>query len=158
MPEVIIANSSAIIALQRRGQLATSLKGKTVFITRRIYEELVDKPLKVLSRIKLPELRDKIKRFVSEIISLIERGTIRIPEMDFRSVSKVMDEARLRIAKIEGISPDKVKADHTVIGLAIYFARKGHTVIFLSNDKAINSVVEYFSKREKLKIKVRTIP
>ncbi|MEQ9714014.1 MAG: hypothetical protein ABGF52_00605 [Candidatus Asgardarchaeum sp.] len=59
---------------------------------------------------------------------------------------------RRKIAKLEKKKIDEVKADHTIIALAVQLATKGHKIFFYSLDKAINNILSKEIKQRNLKI------
>lgn len=139
---VYILNASAIIALQRKGKLKQYLIDKTCLITSRVKEELVEKPKLKLQKIKTERLRKIIENSIKEIEGLLSKGKLVVVSIKYKRFSKLLDEARKTIAISENKAEHEVKADHTIVVLALQKALEGRKTILVSNDKVINKVVQ----------------
>jgi len=154
---IYILNASAIIALQRKGKLTHYIKDKTCLITSRVKEELVEKPKLKLQKIKTEKLRKIIENSVKEIEVLVSKGELVVASIKYKRFSKLLDEVRKTIAIYESKAEHEVKADHTIVVLAVQKALEGRKIILVSNDKTINKVVQKLATNKGVKITVKTI-
>jgi hypothetical protein len=148
----IVADASGLIHLQRRGQLKAFLAREQVAITERIKQELVDIPLKKAPFIRSPELKVLVERSAEEIRDLIEEGRIKVMSINYRKYSKLLDRVKEDIAAIEGLQGHQVKADHTLVVLAIQVAEQEGVARVVSMDRTINGVLMAISKERGLRI------
>lgn len=153
---IYILNASVIIALQRKGKLTQYTRDKTCLITSRIKEELVEKPKLKLQKIKTKKLREIIEDSVKEVERLIGEGKLAVASIKYKRFSKLLDEARKTIATYENKAEHEVKADHTIVVLALQKALEGRKIILVSNDKTINKVVRKLATSKGVKITVKT--
>lgn len=154
MTEYHIANTSYLIALYRLNLLDAFFMDKQVYITERIYSELVEKPLSKIQQIKINSLRKKILQSINKFKTLTEQKKLLIHSIEYSKMSKLLELYRHKIAKLEKKKIDDVKTDHTIIALAVQLATKGHKIFFYSLDKAINSILSEEIKQKNLKISI----
>ena len=154
MTTYYVTDASYLIALYRLGMLDDFLNTKVVYITKRIHFELVEKPLSAIQRIEGETLRNKIMQSVKEFEILIEQKKTMVYPLNYKEMSKLLDFYRHKIAKLERKNIADVKADHTIIALAVQLAINNHDVIFYSLDKAINTVLAEEISQKNLKIKI----
>ena len=153
MTEYHIANTSYLIALYRLNLLDAFFMDKQVYITERIYSELVEKPLSKIQQIKINSLRKKILQSINKFKTLTEHKKLLIYSIEYSKMSKLLELYRHKIAKLEKKKIDDVKADHTIIALAVQLATKGRKIFFYySLDKAINNILSKEIKQRNLKI------
>jgi len=153
---IYILNASAIIALQRKGKLTQYIKDKTCLITSRVKEELIEKPKLKLREIKTDELRKIVEGSVKEIEIFVSEGKLVVALIKYKRFSKLLDEARKAIAIYESRAEHEVKADHTIVVLALQKALEGRKTILVSNDKTINKVVQKLATSKGVKITIKT--
>ena len=149
-----IADTSYLIAVYRLKVLHLFLKDKQVYITHRVYDEIIEKPSNIIEKVREQSLKEKILRSVNEFKSIIKVKKLILHDLEYKKMSKILDETRNMIAKIEGKKIDQVKTDHTVVALAIQFAIEGNAVFVYSLDKAINKVLEEAIKKKRYKITI----
>jgi len=149
-----IADTSYLIAVYRLKVLHLFLKDKQVYITHRVYDEIIEKTSNIIEKVREQSLKEKILRSVNEFKNVIKAKKLIIHDLEHKKMSKILDETRNMIAKIEGKKIDQVKTDHTVVALAIQFAIENNTVFVYSLDKAINKVLEEAIKKKRYKITI----
>ncbi|MEQ9714015.1 MAG: hypothetical protein ABGF52_00610 [Candidatus Asgardarchaeum sp.] len=83
MTEYHIANTSYLIALYRLNLLDAFFMDKQVYITKRIYSELVEKPLSKIQQIKVNSLRKKILQSINKFKMLAEHKKLLIHNIEY---------------------------------------------------------------------------
>jgi len=148
----VVADASCLIYLQRRGRLGEFLEREQVVTTERIRQELVDIPLRKALQIKSPKLRALLERSAGEMRDFMERGMIVVEAIDHSRYSKLLDRVRKSIAALEELEEHEVKADHTVVVLAVQVAERQGSIKVASIDKAINKLIASISRERGLKM------
>lgn len=106
--KILLADSSSLVALDRLGKLAT-LRGLLVYVPPAVKEEIVEKARAV--RPDSPAFAEALAS-ANRFQYYLDLGTLRIVEIDYVEYGKVLDQARKRLAKLEGSREDRVpKAD-----------------------------------------------
>jgi len=82
----------------------------------------------------------------------MERGMITVEAIDHRRYSKLLDSIKKDIAAMEGLEEHEVKADHTVVVLAIQVAERQGSTKVASIDKAVNKLIASISRERGLKV------
>ena len=148
----VVADASCLIYLQRRGRLGEFLERERVVTTERIRQELIDIPLRKSLQTKGPELKALLGRSACEMRDFMERGMITVEAIDHRRYSKLLDSIKKDIAAMEGLEEHEVKADHTVVVLAIQVAERQGSTKVASIDKAVNKLIASISRERGLKV------
>lgn len=146
MPKCLVIDSSIIILLDRKGKLKDFLKQKTkenykLIIPEAIARELINEPKELAQEIieASPILANKILGSATRIQAAIDQGLIEVQEVDYRKYSKVMDNTRRQLSKIDGTTEDSVKkGDPEVIALVIQLYDKTKEKVFIATlDKGL---------------------
>ena len=143
MNRVVIADSSALIPLDRRGELHL-LGAHEVFIPPAVGKELVDDALKTardLERISLP-LSHLLEASASRFKELMERGQITVHKIDYIKYSGIIDETRRRLGKLDVKKEHRVKkGDCEIVALCQQFIDNGYDVTVLCEDRHLKEGV-----------------
>ena len=108
MHSFLAVDSSILIFYDRKRKLEDFLQRKMkenyrVVIPKAIAQEVVDEPKEFAEKIRqsTPELADRIMDSVERISDAIAQGLIRVEIVNYRRYSKVMDNVRKHLSKLE---------------------------------------------------------
>jgi len=121
--------------------------GKTLVLPQSVKQELVDA---VLDNDAAPPNHQASAHAIQE---LIDDGFLVLRSPDFETYSGVIDEARRRIADAS-IPEHEVRADQYIPALVIE-AAKDDTVILVTGDRKLQSIVREIADRENVSDRVR---
>ena len=154
MPSYLVVDSSVLIFFDRKGQLEDFLRQKKkenykVIIPKAIEEEVVDEPKGVAEKIRetAPESAGKILDSVGRIDTAIHQGLIQVETVNYRKYSKVMDNVRKYLSKVEEKSEHAVKkGDPELIALVIQLYDEAKEKVFVATlDKGLLKALKPFS-------------
>jgi hypothetical protein len=108
MLSYLVVDSSILIFYERKGNLEDFLRQKKkanykVIIPKAIAQEIVDEPIGFAKKIRetAPELANRILDSVARINKSIEQGLIQVEIVNYRKYSKVMDNVRKHLSKLD---------------------------------------------------------
>jgi hypothetical protein len=108
MLSYLVVDSSILIFYERKGKLEDFLRQKKkanykVIIPKAIAQEIVDEPIGFSEKIRetAPDLADRILDSVARINKAIEQGLIQVDTVNYRKYSKVMDNVRKHLSKLD---------------------------------------------------------
>ena len=146
MPRYLLVDSSILIFYDRKGKLEDFLRQKKkenykVIIPKAIVQEVVDEPKGFAEEIKetAPEsakrILDSVKRFNTAIV----QGLIQVESVNYRKYSKVMDNVRKHLSKLEATPEYAVKkGDPELIALVIQLYDEVKEKVFVATlDKGL---------------------
>ena len=154
MPKPLIVDSSVLIALSRKGELEDCLRrwkseGYEVKVPKAIAEEVVDEPKRFAEEIRerSPVLADKVTASATRINSAIEEGLIKVEAVNYREHSKVMDNVRKHLSKLEAKPEHAIKkGDPELIALIIQLYDEAKEKVFVATlDKGLLKALKPFS-------------
>jgi len=154
MPSCLVVDSSILIFLDRKGKLEGFLRQKekenyTIIIPEAIEEEMVDEPRQFAERIRdsAPDLANRILDSTGRITAAIEQGLIQVKEVNYRKYSKVMDNARKHLSKLDAKPEFTVKkGDPEMIALVIQLYDENKEKVFIATlDKGLLKALKPFS-------------
>lgn len=116
MLSYLVVDSSILIFYERKGKLEDFLRQKKkanykVIIPKAIAQEIVDEPIGFAEKIReiAPELANRILASVARINKSIEQGLIQVETVNYRKYSKVMDNVRKHLSKLDAKSEYAIK-------------------------------------------------
>jgi rRNA-processing protein FCF1 len=154
MPSCLVVDSSILIFFDRKGKLENFLRQKKkenykVIIPKAIAQEVIDEPKEFAEKIQetAPELANKISDSVARISTVIEQGLIEVEVVNYRKYSKVMDNARKHLSKLEAKPEYAVKkGDPELIALVIQLYDEAKEKVFVATlDKGLLKALKPFS-------------
>ncbi|MGO8805519.1 MAG: hypothetical protein ACLQO7_02795 [Candidatus Bathyarchaeia archaeon] len=154
MPSYLVVDSSILIFFDRKGKLNDFLRQKKkenykVIIPKAIQQEVIDEPKGFAEKIKetVPELANKISDSVVRISTSIEQGLIIVETVNYRKYSKVMDNVRKHLSKLEAKPEYAVKkGDPELIALIIQLYDETKEKVFVATlDKGLLKALKPFS-------------
>jgi rRNA-processing protein FCF1 len=154
MPNCLVVDSSILIFFDRKGQLEAFLRLKKkenykVIIPKAIAREVIDEPKEFAEKIKetVPELANKISDSVVRISTAIEQGLIEVEVVNYRKYSKVMDNVRKHLSKLEAKPEYAIKkGDPELIALVIQLYDEAKEKVFVATlDKGLLKALKPFS-------------
>ena len=154
MPKRLVIDSSVLIFFDRKEKLEDFLREKRqenykVIIPKAIRQEIIDEPKRFAEKIRetAPESADKILDSVGRISTAIEQGLIQVETVNYRKYSKVMDNVRKHLSKLEAKPEYAVKkGDAELIALVIQFYDEVKEKIFVATlDKGLLKALKPFS-------------
>ncbi len=154
MPSCLVVDSSILIFFDRKGQLEDFLRQKQkenykVVIPKAIAQEVVDEPKGFAEKIRetSPESATKILDSVGRINIAIQQGLIQVETVNYRKYSKVMDNVRKHLSKVEEKSEHAVKkGDPELIALVIQLYGEAKEKVFVATlDKGLLKTLKPFS-------------
>jgi len=154
MPSWLVVDSSILIFFDRKGQLEDFLRQKQkenykVMIPKAIAQEIVDEPKGFAEKIRetAPESASKILDSVGRINVAIQQGLIQVETVNYRKYSKVMDNVRKHLSKVEEKSEHAVKkGDSELIALVIQLYDKANEKVFIATlDRGLLKALKPFS-------------
>ena len=153
MPNYLVVDSSILIFYDRKGKLADFLREKKkenykVIIPKAIAQEVVDEPKEFAEEIKetASELANRILDSVARINTAIEQGLIQVETVNYRKYSKVMDNVRKHLSKLDA-KPEYVvkKGDPELIALVIQLYGEVKKKVFVATlDKGLLKALKPF--------------
>ena len=165
MPSCLVVDSSILIFLDRKGQLEDFLRQKKkenykVVIPKAIAQEVVDEPKGFAEKIRetSPESATKILDSVGRINTAIQQGLIQVETVNYRKYSKVMDNVRKHLSKVEGKQEHAIKkGDPELIALVIQRYDESKEKVFVATlDKGLLKALKLFSNEVEYQVLERT--
>ena len=154
MPNYLVVDSSVLIFFDRKGKLDEFLQEKkkenyTVIIPKAVAKEVVNEPKRFAEKIQeaAPELAVKILGSVGIINAAIEQGYIQVETVNYRKYSKVMDNVRNHLSKLDAKPEYTVKkGDPELIALVIQLYNEAKEKVFVATlDKGLLKALKPFS-------------
>lgn len=154
-------DSSILIFYDRKGKLVDFLVQKkkenyNVIIPKAIAQEVVDEPKGFAEKIRetAPESASKILESVGRINAAIEQGPIQVKAVNYRKYSKVMDNVRKHLSKLDATPEYAVKkGDPELIALVIQLHDEAKEMVFVATlDKGLLKALKSFSDEIEYKI------
>jgi len=161
MNKRLVADSSVLIVLNRRGKLEEYLRrkrdeGYEVLIPRAIVNELLDEPRKYAEEIEKtsPELASKILNSVEKVKTAIKQGLIKVETVNYKKYSEMMDNVRKHLSQLEAKPEHAIKkGDPELITLIVQLYDKSREKVFVSTkDKGLLRALKPFKKRVECEI------
>ena len=161
MPSYLIVDSSILIYFDRKGQLEDFLRQKKkenykVIIPKAILQEVVDEPKAFAERIRevAPEPAGKVLASVGRIKTAIQQGLIQVETVNYRKYSKVMDNVRKHLSKLEAKPEHAVKkGDPELIALVIQLYDEAEEKVFVATlDKGLLKALKPFSNEAEYEV------
>jgi rRNA-processing protein FCF1 len=161
MPRCLVVDSSILIFFDRKGQLHDFLRQKKkenfkVIIPKAIAEEVIEEPKEFAEEIRetAPELANKISDSVMRISTAIEQGLIEVEVVNYRKYSKIMDNVRKHLSKLEAKPEYAVKkGDPELIALVIQLFDEAKEKVFVATlDKGLLKALKPFSDEVEYKL------
>ena len=155
MPNYLVVDSSILIFYDRKGKLEDFLQAKKkqnykVIIPKAIAQEVVDEPKEFAEEIKQtsPELANRILDSVERISAVVEQGLIQVEAVNYRKYSKVMDNVRKHLSKLDAKPEYAVKkGDPELIALVIQLYDEVKEKVFVATlDKGLLKALKPFIK------------
>jgi hypothetical protein len=153
MPNYLAVDSSILIFYDRKGKLSDFLRQKKkenykVIIPKAIAQEVVDEPKGFAEKIKetAPESAKSILDSVGRINTAIEQGFIQVETVNYRKYSKVMDNVRKHLSKLDA-TPEYAtkKGDPELIALVIQLYDEAKEKIYVATlDKGLLKALKPF--------------
>ncbi len=156
MPSYLVLDSSIVIFFDRKGKLEDFLQQKrkenyTVVIPKAIAKEVVDEPKWFAEQLREtdPESANKILDSVERINSAIQQGLIQVETVNYRKYSKVIDNVRKHLSKLDA-KPEYAlkKGDPELIALVIQLFDEVKEKVFVATlDKGLLKALKPFSDK-----------
>lgn len=155
MSKVVVADSSILIAMDRRGELDVFVnfvvkRNIDLIVSPSILHELVVDAREASRKIYpySSVLAEKLERSAEKFAELVDKGIVKVVSVDYVKYSKLKDFVKKRIAKLSGKPEHMVeKADVDVVVLSFQLKDSGRSVILASDDKTIIKAAKSFSKK-----------
>jgi rRNA-processing protein FCF1 len=161
MLRYLVVDSSIIILYERKGKLEAFLRQKKkanykVIIPKAIAQEIVDDPIGFAEKIRetAPELANRILDSVARINKSIEQSLIHVETVNYRKYSKVMDNVRKHLSKLD-VKPEYAikKGDPELIALVIQLYDETKEKVFVATlDKGLLKALKPFSNEVEYEI------
>jgi len=154
MPSYLAVDSSILIFYDRKKKLEAFLQQKkkenfTVIIPKAIAQEVIDEPKGFAEKIRetAPQTANKILDSVARINTAIEQGLIQVKTVNYRKYSKVMDNVRRHLCKLEARPEFAIKkGDPELIALVIQLYDEAKEKVFVATlDKGLLKALKPFS-------------
>lgn len=154
MPNYLVVDSSVLIFYDRKGMLEDFLRQKkketyTVVIPNAIALEVVDEPKAFAEKIKqsAPELANRILDSVERISASVEQGLIRVEAVNYGKYSKVIDNVRKHLSRLDATPEYAVKkGDPELVALVIQLYDEVKEKVFVATlDKGLLKALKPFS-------------
>ena len=154
MPSYLAVDSSILIFYDRKGKLEDFLQQKKkenykVIIPKAIAQEVIDEPKGFAEKIRetAPESANKILDSVGRINAAIAQGLIQVETVNYRKYSKVMDNVRKHLSKLDAKPEYAVKkGDPELIALVIQLYDEAKEKVFVATlDKGLLKALKPFS-------------
>jgi len=155
MHKRLVVDSSVLIALDSQGRLEGRLRqrkdeGYEAIIPEAIMKEVIEEPVKIAEEIRerSPVLADKVRASAMSINGAIDQGLIKVVTVDYRKHSKVMDNVRKHLNKLEAKPEHMIKkGDTELIALVIQLYYENKEKVFVATfDKGLLKTLKPFSK------------
>jgi hypothetical protein len=155
MHRYLVADSSVLIALDSRGRLENLLvkwknEGFEVVVPEAIVKEVIDEPERIAEEIRERSsvLADRVRASALRIKSMIKLGLIEVETVDYLQHSKVIDNVRKHLSKLEAKPEHMIKkGDAELIALIIQLYSKDKEKVFVTTfDKGLLKSLKPFSK------------
>lgn len=155
MPNYLVVDSSILIFYDRKKLLEDFLREKkkeniTVVIPRAIASEVIDEPKAFAEKIKqsAPELANRILDSVERISAAVEQGLIRVEAVNYGKYSKVMDNVRKHLSRLDSTPEYAVKkGDPELVALVIQLYDEVKEKVFVATlDKGLLKALKPFIK------------
>ncbi len=155
MPNYLVVDSSILIFYDRKGKLEDFLRQKKkenfkVIIPKAIAQEVVDDPKEFAEEIQetSPEAANRILDSVERISAAVEQGLIQVEAVNYRKYSKVMDNVRKHLSKLDARPEYAVKkGDPELIALVIQLYDEVKEKVFVATlDKGLLKALKPFIK------------
>ena len=156
MSSCLVLDSSILIFFDRKGKLEDFLHQKKkenykVIIPKAIVQEVIDEPKEFAEKIKetVPELANKISDSVVRLSTAIEQGLIEVEVVNYRKYSKVMDNVRKHLSKLEAKPEYAVKkGDPELIALVIQLYDEAKEKVYVATlDKGLLKALKPFNDK-----------
>jgi hypothetical protein len=153
MPNYLVVDSSVLIFYDRKGKLDDFLQQKKkenykVIIPKAIAQEVLDEPKEFAQEVKqtAPELANRILDSVKRFNTAIEQNLIQVEVVNYRKYSKVMDNVRKHLSKLEATPEYAVKkGDPELVALVIQLHDEVKEKIFVATlDKGLLKALKPF--------------
>jgi hypothetical protein len=153
MRSYLVLDSSILIFFDRKGKLEDFLRQKKqenykVVIPKAIAQEIMDEPQGFAEEIRetAPESANKILDSVRRINSAIQQGLIQVETVNYRKYSKVMDNVRKYLSKLEAKPEYAVKkGDPELVALIIQLYNENKEKVFVATlDKGLIKALKPF--------------
>jgi len=161
MLSYLVVDSSILIFYERKGKLEDFLQQKKkanykVVIPKAIAQEIIDEPIEFAEKIRetAPALANKILTSVARINKSIEQGLIQVEIVNYRKYSKVMDNVRKHLSKLD-VKPEYAikKGDPELIALVIQLYDETKEKVFVATlDKGLLKALKPFSNEVEYEI------
>jgi len=161
MPSCLVVDSSILIFFDRKGKLEDFLHQKKkesykVIIPKAIAQEVVDEPKELAEKIRetSPELSNRILDSAARINTAIDQGLIHVEMVNYRKYSKVMDNVRKHLSKLEATPEYAIKkGDPELIALVIQLYDETKEKIYLATlDKGLLKALKPFSNEAEYEV------
>ncbi len=154
MPNHLVVDSSVLIFFERKSRLEEFLQQKKkenyeVVIPEAIAQEVIEEPRAYAEKIRdtAPELASKILDSVEKINRAIQQGLVRVETVNYRRYSKVMDNVRKHLSKIEAKPEYAVKkGDPEIVALILQLSDETKGKVCVATlDKGLLKMLARFS-------------
>ena len=161
MHKPLVVDLSVLIALDVQGRLEGRLiqwksDGFDVVIPAAIINEVIDEPERIAEQIRerSPVLADKVKASALRMKMAIKQGLIQIEILDYIKYSRVIDNVRKHLSKLEAKPEHMIKkGDSELIALIIQLYYQNKQKVFLATfDKGLLKTLKPFSKEAKCEV------
>jgi len=161
MPSCLVVDSSVLIYFDRKGKLEEFLLQKKkenykVIVPKAIVQEVVDEPKAFAAKIRKtsPELAKRILDSATRINTFIEQGIIQVETVHYRRYSKVMDNVRKHLSKLDATPEYAIKkGDPELIALVIQLYEESKEKICIASlDKGLLRALKPFSDETQYEI------
>ena len=161
MPDYLIVDSSILIFYDRKGKLEDFLEQKKrenfkIMIPEAIVHEIVEEPEEFAEQIKetSPQLANKIFSSVERLNTAIMQGLIEVQVVDYRKYSKLINNVRKHLSRIDEKTEYTVKkGDAELIALVIQLFNETKEKVFVATlDKGLLKALKPFSKQVKYEV------
>ncbi len=154
MPNHLVVDSSVLIFFERKSRLEEFLQQKKkenyeVVIPEAIAQEVIEEPRAYAEKIRdtAPELASKILDSVEKINRAIQQGLVRVETVNYRRYSKVMDNVRKHLSKIDAKPEYAVKkGDPEIVALILQLSDETKGKVCVATlDKGLLKMLARFS-------------
>lgn len=161
MHSYLVVDSSILIFFDRKGKLQEFLQQKKkenykVVIPEAIEREVVDEPREFAQKIQtsFPSLADKILDSVDNMSNAIEQGFIKVEIVNYRKYSKLMDNVRKHLSKLESKPEYAVKkGDPEFVALVVQLCEENSAkVLVMTLDKGLLKALKPFRAKASYEI------
>lgn len=156
MSKRVVIDSSVLIMLSRRGKLKQYLEqrkdeGYEVLILKAIMREVLDEPKRLAEEVfeRSPATAKKIMKSVEAISEVIGHGLIKVETINYRKYSRIIDNARKHLSRLEATKEHAVKkGDPELIVLIIQlYDRFKEKISVSAEDKGLLRTLKAFNNR-----------